>query len=44
LSARARRRAPLLLWTNSADRLLAAYHWLLEDGPPVLGSQLAEAE
>jgi glycosyltransferase involved in cell wall biosynthesis len=43
LSVRARQRAPLLSWTNSAERLIAAYRWLLDDGPPVLGSQLAEA-
>jgi glycosyltransferase involved in cell wall biosynthesis len=44
LSACARRRAPLLVWAKSAERLLAAYRWLLDGGPPVQGSQLAEAE
>ncbi len=43
LCARARRRAPQLLWVNSAERLTAAYRWLLEDGPALVGSQLAEA-
>jgi glycosyltransferase involved in cell wall biosynthesis len=42
LSTLARQRAPLLAWTNSAERLIAAYRWLLDGGPPVQGSQLAE--
>jgi glycosyltransferase involved in cell wall biosynthesis len=43
LSVLARGRAPVLMWKNSAERLTAAYRWMLDLGPPVLGNQLAEA-
>lgn len=39
---RAQLRASKLLWADSAERLTAAYLWLFHDGPPVLGSQLAD--
>ena len=39
LAARARARAPRLLWQRSADRLVAAYAALLDGGPPVEGEQ-----
>ena len=35
MASAARRRAPGLLWSSSAPRLLEAYRWLLDGGPPV---------
>ena len=39
LAARARARAPRLLWAHSAERLVGAYASLLAGGPPVEGEQ-----
>jgi glycosyltransferase involved in cell wall biosynthesis len=45
MAAAARRRAPRLLWSASAPRLLDAYRWLLDGGPPVSsGDQLISAD
>jgi len=43
LAERARLRAPSLLWEHSAERLVAAYRWLLDGTPPVPGDQLPSA-
>lgn len=40
LAENAAARAPSIVWSASADRLLAAYEWLLHDGPPVEGDQV----
>jgi glycosyltransferase involved in cell wall biosynthesis len=44
LADRARRRAPSLLWQHSAERLVAAYRWLLDGGPAVPGDHVPGAQ
>lgn len=45
MASAARRRAPALLWSSSAPRLLEAYRWLLDGGPPVQsGDQLIPSD
>jgi len=43
LSGRALQRGPQLLWHHSATRLGAAYDWLFEHGPPLVGEQVVIA-
>jgi len=39
MRAAALSRAPSLVWDRSAQRLVAAYKWLLDRGPAVVGDQ-----
>jgi glycosyltransferase involved in cell wall biosynthesis len=44
LRARALERAPALTWKHGGERLVAAYKWLLEGGPPVAPDQIPTPE
>ncbi len=44
LRQRALARAPALTWEHGARRLVTAYEWLLEGGPPVPGEQVPIVE
>jgi glycosyltransferase involved in cell wall biosynthesis len=44
LSRRATERAPALTWQPSAERMIAAYRWLLEGGQPIVPRQSLEGE